>query len=77
MTAVSKVGLFIFLLDAYDHYTGGKRGPGVGDGCGESENLIYKKLYSYAYDHYTGDGGRGIRAGCTSGESKNLCTRIF
>ena len=25
-TPVSEVGSFIFLLDAYDHYIGGKRG---------------------------------------------------
>ena len=43
------VGLFIFLLDAYDHYTGGNRRKSYFSriSSGESENLMYKKLYLY------------------------------
>ena len=46
-TAVSEMGLLIFLLNAYDHYTGSKRGRRKCDGGGESKNLMYKKLYFY------------------------------
>ena len=46
VTAVFEVGLLIFLLNAYDHYTGSKRGRKP-DGGGDSKNLMYKKLYFY------------------------------